>query len=161
MNKLILQKARLLQTSSLLLRSTPQFSYLQRAAVMMQTPRRFHAGHNHDHDDGKESHSDFQAKAKKAPLNEEELNKQFTEWINTNDIVLFMKGSKKMPRCGFSNYVVQVLKFYGAADYKDVDVLADENVREGIKKYSNWPTIPQLYVKGNFVGGCDIVKEMH
>ena len=72
-----------------------------------------------------------------------------------------MKGSKKMPRCGFSNYVVQVLKFYGVNNYKDVDVLADEQVREGIKKYSNWPTIPQLYVKGQFVGGCDIVKEMH
>ena len=72
-----------------------------------------------------------------------------------------MKGSKKMPRCGFSNYVVQVLKYYGVNNYKDVDVLADEQVREGIKKYSNWPTIPQLYVKGHFVGGCDIVKEMH
>jgi monothiol glutaredoxin len=72
-----------------------------------------------------------------------------------------MKGSRKMPRCGFSNYVVQVLKFYGVEKYKDVDVLADEQVREGIKKYSNWPTIPQLYIKGNFVGGCDIVKEMH
>ena len=66
-----------------------------------------------------------------------------------------------MPRCGFSNYVVQVLKFYGVEKYKDVDVLADEQVREGIKKLSNWPTIPQLYIKGNFVGGCDIVKEMH
>ncbi len=89
------------------------------------------------------------------------MNKQFTEWIQSNDVVLFMKGSKKMPRCGFSNYVVQVLKFYGVGNYKDVDVLLDENIREGIKKYSNWPTIPQLYVKGNFVGGCDIVKEMH
>ena len=66
-----------------------------------------------------------------------------------------------MPRCGFSNYVVQVLKFYGVNNYKDVDVLADEQVREGIKKFSNWPTIPQLYIKGQFVGGCDIVKEMH
>ena len=94
-------------------------------------------------------------------MNEDELNKQFTEWITTNDTVLFMKGSRKMPRCGFSNYVVQVLKFYGVEKYKDVDVLADEAVREGIKKYSNWPTIPQLYIKGNFVGGCDIVKEMH
>ena len=124
----------------------------------------FHAGHNHNHeeeDDGKESHSDFKAKAKKAPLNEEELTAQFTEWISKNDMVLFMKGSKKMPRCGFSNYVVQVLKFYGVSNYKDVDVLADEAVRDGIKKFSNWPTIPQLYVKGQFVGGCDIIKEMH
>ena len=81
--------------------------------------------------------------------------------IEKNDVVLFMKGSKKMPRCGFSNYVTQVLKFYGIKDYKDVDVLADENIREGVKKFSNWPTIPQLYVKGQFIGGCDIVKEMH
>ena len=163
MNKLILQKARLLQTSSLLLRSTPQFTYLQSASAMLQLSRRFHAGHNHDHDhdDGKESHSDFQAKAKKAPMNEEELNKQFAEWIANNNTVLFMKGNRKMPRCGFSNYVVQVLKFYGVKEYKDVDVLADEQVREGIKKYSNWPTIPQLYIKGTFIGGCDIVKEMH
>ena len=72
-----------------------------------------------------------------------------------------MKGSKKMPRCGFSNYAVQVLKFYGVNNWKDVDVLADEQVREGIKKFSNWPTIPQLYVKGQFIGGCDIMKEMH
>jgi monothiol glutaredoxin len=73
-----------------------------------------------------------------------------------------MKGSKKMPRCGFSNYAVQVLKFYGVVDkVKDVDVLQDAEVREGIKKFSNWPTLPQLYVKGQFVGGCDILKEMH
>ena len=126
--------------------------------------RAFHAGHDHKHDeedDGKESHSDFKSKAKKAPLSDEQLNAQFTEWIQGNDLVLFMKGSKKMPRCGFSNYVVQVLKFYGVSTYKDVDVLADEHVRDGIKKFSNWPTIPQLYVKGQFIGGCDIIKEMH
>ena len=72
-----------------------------------------------------------------------------------------MKGNKKMPRCGFSNYVCQVLKFYKVSNFKDVDVLQDEKLREYIKTYSNWPTIPQLYVKGQFVGGCDIVKEMH
>ena len=72
-----------------------------------------------------------------------------------------MKGNKKMPRCGFSNYVVQVLKFYGIKDWKDVDCLADDNIREYIKTYSNWPTLPQLYIKGTFVGGCDIIKEMH
>ena len=125
--------------------------------------RAFHAGHNHHHeeDDGKESHGDFKAKTKKGPLTEEQLNQQFTEWVTTNDVVVFMKGNKKMPRCGFSNYVVQVLKFYGVSNYKDVDVLADDAVRDGIKKYSNWPTLPQVYVKGQFVGGCDIVKEMH
>ena len=71
-----------------------------------------------------------------------------------------MKGTKKMPRCGFSNYVTAILKFYNL-NYKDVNVLDNEQVREAIKAYSNWPTIPQLYVKGQFVGGCDIVKEMH
>ncbi|CDW73080.1 glutaredoxin [Stylonychia lemnae] len=113
--------------------------------------------HEHDHDN---SHKDFQPK-KKVQLDETQLNQQFKEWIEGNDVVLFMKGNKKMPRCGFSNYIVSVMKFYGIKEYKDVDVLADENVREGIKKFSNWPTIPQLYVKGQFIGGCDIVKEMH
>ena len=72
-----------------------------------------------------------------------------------------MKGDRKMPRCGFSNYVVQMLKFYGVREYKAVDVLQDETLRNQIKVYSNWPTIPQIYIKGNFLGGCDIMKEMH
>mmetsp|Transcript_16374 Transcript_16374/g.25318 ORF Transcript_16374/g.25318 Transcript_16374/m.25318 type:complete len:95 (-) Transcript_16374:16-300(-) len=72
-----------------------------------------------------------------------------------------MKGTRKMPRCGFSNYVVQIFKFYGVKQYKTINVLEDETVREGIKKFSNWPTIPQIYIKGQFVGGCDIMKEMH
>ena len=72
-----------------------------------------------------------------------------------------MKGNPKMPQCGFSNYVVQILKFYGLSNYHSVNVLESQQIREGIKKYSNWPTIPQLYVKQEFVGGCDIVKEMH
>ena len=66
-----------------------------------------------------------------------------------------------MPRCGFSNYVVQIFKFYGVKQFKDVNVLEDEVLREQIKVYSNWPTIPQVYIKGQFVGGCDIMKEMH
>lgn len=86
---------------------------------------------------------------------------QIDKWVKENDIVLFMKGNKKMPRCGFSNYVVQVFKFYGIGDYKDVDVLQDNNLREAVKQYSNWPTLPQVYIKGQFVGGCDILKEMH
>ena len=72
-----------------------------------------------------------------------------------------MKGTRKMPRCGFSNYTVQILKFYGVQSYKDINVLEDEALREQIKTYSNWPTIPQVYIKGQFVGGCDIMKEMH
>ena len=79
--------------------------------------------------------------------------------IDNNSVVLFMKGSKEMPQCGFSSAVVTALA-YLEVDFKDVDVLEDGELREGIKKFSNWPTVPQLYVKGEFVGGCDIVKEM-
>ena len=79
--------------------------------------------------------------------------------IKTNDVVLFMKGTKQFPQCGFSGQVAQILEYVGV-DYADVNVLEDMDVREGIKAYSNWPTSPQLYVKGEFVGGCDIVREM-
>lgn len=79
--------------------------------------------------------------------------------IQTNNIVLFMKGTADNPMCGFSARVIQILDHLGA-DYKDVNVLADENIRTAIKEYSDWPTIPQLYVKGEFIGGCDIVTEM-
>jgi monothiol glutaredoxin len=79
--------------------------------------------------------------------------------IAGNDVVLFMKGTASMPQCGFSSRVAGVLNFMGVS-YKDVNVLADEGIRNGIKAYSDWPTIPQLYVKGEFVGGCDIVTEM-
>jgi monothiol glutaredoxin len=79
--------------------------------------------------------------------------------IEANDVVLFMKGTAQMPQCGFSSRVAGVLNYMGVA-WKDVNVLADEGVRDGIKSFSDWPTIPQLYVKGEFVGGCDIVTEM-
>jgi monothiol glutaredoxin len=79
--------------------------------------------------------------------------------IDANDVVLFMKGTAQMPQCGFSSRVAGVLNYLGVA-YKDVNVLADEGVRNGIKSFSDWPTIPQLYVKGEFVGGCDIITEM-
>ena len=85
------------------------------------------------------------------------------DWIGKqiagNEIVLFMKGTKAMPQCGFSMQVAQMLNQLGVA-FKDINVLEDLGVRDGIKAYSNWPTIPQLYVKGEFVGGCDIVREM-
>ncbi|RYG92062.1 Grx4 family monothiol glutaredoxin [Loktanella sp. IMCC34160] len=84
---------------------------------------------------------------------------QIKETVTGNDVVLFMKGTASMPQCGFSSRVAGVLNFMGV-DYKDVNVLADEGIRQGIKEYSDWPTIPQLYVKGEFVGGCDIVTEM-
>jgi monothiol glutaredoxin len=85
------------------------------------------------------------------------------DWIRktvaSNDVVLFMKGEKTMPQCGFSAQVVHILGTLGV-DYKDVNVLQDMGLRDGIKAFSNWPTVPQLYVKGEFVGGCDIVREM-
>ena len=81
--------------------------------------------------------------------------------IDSNDVVLYMKGTKQIPQCGFSATVAQVLERVGVVDYKDVNVLADPEIREGIKAFTNWPTIPQLYVKGEFIGGCDIVREMY
>ncbi|KIN77377.1 Grx4 family monothiol glutaredoxin [Sulfitobacter mediterraneus] len=84
---------------------------------------------------------------------------QIKETITANDVVLFMKGTKEMPQCGFSSRVAGVLNYMGV-NYSDVNVLADEGVRQGIKDFSDWPTIPQLYVKGEFVGGCDIITEM-
>jgi monothiol glutaredoxin len=72
-----------------------------------------------------------------------------------------MKGTRKMPQCGFSKFVVVLLNAYNVKNFKDVNVLADEKLREQIKLYSNWPTLPQVYIKGQFVGGCDIMKEMH
>ncbi len=79
--------------------------------------------------------------------------------ITDNNVVLFMKGTKEMPQCGFSSRVAGVLNYMGI-EYSDVNVLADEEIRAGIKDFSDWPTIPQLYVKGEFIGGCDIITEM-
>jgi monothiol glutaredoxin len=79
--------------------------------------------------------------------------------VKTNDVVLFMKGTPTFPQCGFSSQVVQILDYLGI-DYKGVNVLENTDIRQGVKEYSNWPTIPQLYVKGEFVGGCDIIREM-
>ena len=80
--------------------------------------------------------------------------------VKSNDVVLFMKGTPQFPMCGFSGQVVQILDHLGVT-YKGLNVLENDELRNGIKTYSNWPTIPQLYVKGEFVGGCDIVREMH
>ncbi len=91
------------------------------------------------------------------------MSDEVTSFIDTtikgHDIVLFMKGTPEQPRCGFSSLVVQVLDHLGA-EYVGVDVLQDDGLRDGIKVYSDWPTIPQLYIKGEFVGGADIVREM-
>ena len=79
--------------------------------------------------------------------------------VKANDVVLFMKGTPQFPMCGFSGQVVQILDYLGVP-YKGLNVLENDELRGGIKTYSNWPTIPQLYVKGEFVGGCDIIREM-
>jgi len=79
--------------------------------------------------------------------------------VKSNDVLLFMKGTPTFPQCGFSGQVVQILDYLGV-DYKGVNVLDSDEIRNGVKEFANWPTIPQLYVKGEFVGGCDILREM-
>jgi monothiol glutaredoxin len=83
------------------------------------------------------------------------------EQITTNSVVLYMKGTPQFPQCGFSSTAVQILKACGVPDVLAVTVLADDEIRQGIKEFSNWPTIPQLYIKGEFVGGSDILREMY
>ncbi|WP_426125461.1 Grx4 family monothiol glutaredoxin [Pararhizobium sp. PWRC1-1] len=87
------------------------------------------------------------------------INDFIANEVKSNDVVLFMKGTPQSPQCGFSGQVVQMLDYIGV-DYKGINVLADADLRQGIKDYSSWPTIPQLYIKGEFIGGCDIVREM-
>jgi len=84
---------------------------------------------------------------------------QIRETVTSSDVVLFMKGTASMPQCGFSSQIAGILNYMGV-EYQDVNVLADDAIRQGIKDYSDWPTIPQLYVKGEFIGGCDIVRDM-
>ncbi len=88
-----------------------------------------------------------------------DVQEQIKKEVTGNDVVLFMKGTPDFPMCGFSGQVVQILDHLGVP-YKGINVLEDEGIRQGIKDFANWPTIPQLYVKGEFVGGCDIVREM-
>ena len=87
------------------------------------------------------------------------ISAKIEDYNKNDDVVLYMKGNPTFPQCGFSSTVVQILKHLGVV-FKSYDVLQDENLRVGIKEFSNWPTIPQLYVKGEFLGGCDIIKEM-
>ena len=87
------------------------------------------------------------------------INELIDNEVKSNDVALFMKGTPGFPQCGFSGQVVQILDYLGV-DYKGINVLSSTDLRQGIKDYSNWPTIPQLYVKGEFVGGCDIIREM-
>ena len=93
-------------------------------------------------------------------MTEPSVTQRIADEVGGNDVVLFMKGTPVFPQCGFSATMVQVLSILGVK-FKGIDVLADDEIREGIKAYSDWPTIPQLYVKGEFLGGCDIVREMY
>jgi monothiol glutaredoxin len=86
---------------------------------------------------------------------------KINEQVKNNKIVLYMKGTPKFPMCGFSGRVAKILSMCGINNYFSVNVLEDEEIRQGIKEYSNWPTIPQLYVNGNFIGGSDIIAEMY
>tara|TARA_B100000029_G_C17418797_1_gene903506 strand:- start:759 stop:1088 length:330 start_codon:yes stop_codon:yes gene_type:complete len=90
----------------------------------------------------------------------DEIQANIKDVVENNDVVLFMKGTKETPQCGFSNAVVNTLSFMNV-DFKDINVLDDDDLREGIKIFSDWPTIPQLYLKGEFVGGCDIIQDMY
>jgi monothiol glutaredoxin len=105
-------------------------------------------------------HDDFKPKVKQE-INDQNVLQIIDDWVKQNDVVIFMKGTRDMPRCGFSNYVVQILNFYKIKNIKVINILENMTVRESVKQYSNWPTYPQLYVKGNLIGGCDIIKEMH
>ena len=90
-----------------------------------------------------------------------DIMREIQETVTKNPIVLYMKGTKAMPQCGFSAAVVQALAQVGVSSFVDVNILADAEMRDAIKQYSDWPTIPQLYIAGEFIGGCDIVREMH
>lgn len=89
-----------------------------------------------------------------------DMHTQIDEIVKNNEVVLFLKGTASMPMCGFSSTVVQILNQL-KVPFKDVNVMVDPFLRQGIKDYTNWPTIPQLYIKGEFIGGCDIVREMY
>ena len=89
------------------------------------------------------------------------IQEKIRNQVTANSVVLYMKGTPQSPQCGFSGATVQILKACGVQDFTAVNVLADLEIRDGIKAYANWPTIPQLYIKGEFVGGADIVREMY
>jgi len=89
------------------------------------------------------------------------IQEKIRQQVTTHSIVLYMKGTPQAPQCGFSGATVQILQACGVQDFTAVNVLADPEIRDGIKAYSNWPTVPQLYIKGEFIGGADIVREMY
>jgi monothiol glutaredoxin len=100
-------------------------------------------------------------RATTAPRAMSTIHDTIDQQVKSHPVVLYMKGTPQFPQCGFSATVAEILKRCGVAEYFSVNVLADEDIRQGIKDYASWPTIPQLYVNGEFVGGCDIVREMY
>ena len=106
------------------------------------------------------SHDDFAPQRKTVGNDQNEVQQMIQEHVDQNPIMLYMKGSPKMPMCGFSARVVQTLQAEGV-DFASVNVLDYPSIRDGVKQFSQWPTIPQLYVKGEFIGGCDIVEDLH
>ena len=131
-----------------------------RAAVAIAT-RALSTGGSGSGSLSSDSHSDF-ASEKKGPqtADDEEIQQFIAQAVKDHPVLLFMKGTPEAPRCGFSRQVAAVLEREGA-DFSSADVLSSEEVREGVKKFTNWPTIPQLFVGGEFVGGCDIVTDLH
>lgn len=101
-----------------------------------------------------------EVKASKTREKGNTIQEEIDAMVHENEVILFMKGNRLMPQCGFSAHVVNLVEQF-RQDYSTVDVLSDPEIRQGIKDYSDWPTIPQLYVKGKFIGGCDIVTDMH
>lgn len=90
----------------------------------------------------------------------DQMRADIEKTIKSNKVVIYMKGTQNQPMCGFSGRAVQILQSYGSP-IKDINILADENLRQGIKEFTNWPTLPQIFVNGEFIGGCDIISEMH
>uniref|UniRef100_A0A7S2ZKM9 Uncharacterized monothiol glutaredoxin ycf64 n=1 Tax=Rhodosorus marinus TaxID=101924 RepID=A0A7S2ZKM9_9RHOD len=119
--------------------------------------RRFSSGHV---DKEEESDPDFQPQVKNSASDRDDISKQIDKIVKETPVVLFMKGLPSAPQCGFSYKTVQILNTLGS-EYRAFNVLSSNELREGIKKYSQWPTIPQLFVKGEFIGGCDIVEGMN
>ena len=113
--------------------------------------QKYNFSNNKIEDEEADTHSDFKPQSKQK-ITDENVYNMIDEWVKNNKVCLFMKGVPQMPQCGFSNYVVQVLKFYNVKEYKSVNILENSILREAVKKYSNWPTYPQLYVNGNLVG---------
>lgn len=142
-------------TSLLSSQCVPSF----RSVMLHQTNERWIAKATFSsHEEG--SHSDFSPKRKIIPNDEDDAIKLIDEQVKNHPVMLYMKGNPSMPMCGFSSRVVQILKKEGV-DFSSVNVLDYPAIREGIKKYADWPTIPQLYAHGEFIGGCDIVTSMH